>query len=461
MASFVAAPAEPRIVIVGGKRLVGTIPVSGSKNASLAILAGAILAAEGETVLHGLPRIGDIETMALVLQQLGVRTAFENQGRTLRINASSLTNCEAPPDLVARMRASFWVLGPVLARLGEAKVTQPGGCNIGARPIDLHLKGLAALGADLDVSFGSVTAVAGQGLRGAKIYLDFPSVGATMNLMMAASLAEGVTVIENAAQEPDVEDLGNFLIALGARVQGHGTGMLTVQGVRRLRGAEYTVSADRMEAGTFGVMAGITGGNVLLEPVDPIHMRPITLKMIEAGMRIEEGPNFVRCIGPDRPRFTNLTAMPHPGFPTDMQQAFTAMLTVADGTSVITDNVYENRFRFLTEMARMGARSQVNGRTAVISGVARLTGADVEASDLRAGAALVTAGLAAHGQTRVFKTEHLHRGYERFVEKLTAVGAEIWREDEFGRPLGSERSGEGDRETAENRTERGTQCSPA
>ena len=446
------APAEPRIVINGGKRLVGTIPISGSKNASLAILSGAILAAEGETVLHGLPRIGDIETMALVLHQLGVQTHFENNGTTLRLNATNLTGYEAPPDLVARMRASFWVLGPVLARLGMAKVTQPGGCNIGSRPIDLHLKGLAALGADLDMSFGSVTATTKNGLRGASIYLDFPSVGATMNIMMAASLAEGQTVIENAAQEPDVEDLGNFLNAMGARVQGHGSGVVTVQGVKKLHGAEYTVSTDRMEAGTFGLMAGITGGDIFLLNADAAHMRPITLKMIEAGMKIKEQESGIRCIGPDRPRATNLTAMPHPGFPTDMQQAFTAMLTIAGGTSVITDNVYENRFRYLTEMARMGAHSQVNGRTAVITGVPRLTGADVEAVDLRAGAALVIAAVVAEGQTRVFKTEHLYRGYERFVEKLQGVGADIWREDEFGRRIEA---------ATATHTEREAVCSPA
>lgn len=430
------APVEPRIVIIGGTPLTGTVPVSGSKNATLAILAGALLASEGETVLRGLPRIGDIQTMAQVLRSLGVEVSFEDEGRTARLNASNLVTHEAPSDLVARMRASFWTLGPLLARLGQASIPQPGGCNIGARPIDLHIKGLTALGATIDTSYGIVTAEAKSGLQGASVYLDFPSVGATMNIMMAAALSNGVTIIENAAQEPDVEDLGNFLRAMGADVEGHGSGVLKVRGVKCLRGCEYTVSPDRMEAGTLGLAAGITGGDVFLHGASGDDMRPITLKMIEAGMHVEEHDDGIRCVGPKNGLVgTSIVAMPHPGFPTDMQQAFTAMLTIANGISFITDNVYESRFRYLTEMARMGAQSQVNGRTAVITGVPRLTGADVDASDLRAGAALVVAALAAEGQTRVFKTEHLDRGYEDFVGKLRGLGANIWREDEFGRRL--------------------------
>ncbi len=412
------------------------VPISGSKNAALAIIAGAILAAEGETILHGLPHIGDIQTMAQVLRLLGVRVTFEANNRTARMDASHLTSHDAPADLVARMRASFWVLGPLLARIGKAKIAQPGGCNIGARPIDLHLKGLAALGADCETTHGNVVATAPTGLRGAETYLDFPSVGATMNIMMAATLTSGVTTIVNAAQEPDVEDLGDFLVCMGADIHGHGSGTITIRGVDRLHGCEYTVSPDRIEAGTFAVAVGITGGDVVLKGANPAHMRPITLKLREAGMTMEEVPGGIRCVGPkDRPNAVTLRAMPHPGFPTDMQQAMTAMLTLSDGPSMITDDVYENRFRYLTELARMGAHSQVNGRTAVVTGVPRLTGADVEASDLRAAASLVIAGLAAEGQTRVFRTEHLDRGYERFVDKLHDLGAEIWREDEFGRRL--------------------------
>ncbi len=429
-------PVEPRIVVRGGIPLIGEVAVSGSKNASLAILAGALLAAKGETILRGLPRIGDVGTMAQVLQYLGVSTCFEDGGTTLRLNASVLVTDETPADLVTRMRASFWTLGPLLARLGSARIAQPGGCNIGARPIDLHIKGLSALGADIDQGFGSLTATAPNRLKGATVYLDFASVGATMNIMMAAALADGETIVENAAQEPDIEDLGNFLNAMGADISGHGTGVLTVRGVRQLHGAEYTVSTDRMEAGTLGIAAGITGGDVFLRGANAAHMRPITLKMREAGMLIEESPEGIRCVArTGRPQATNITASPHPGFPTDMQQAFTAMLCLADGVSLVTDNVYESRFHYLTELAKMGAHSTVNGRTAVITGVKRLTGADVDASDLRAGAAMVTAGLAAQGQTRVFKTEHLDRGYERLNEKLASLGAEIWREDEFGRRL--------------------------
>ena len=414
------------------------MPISGSKNAALAILAGALLVSEGETTLDNLPRIGDIRTMAEVLTHFGATARFEADGRTVHLDASRLTSTEAPADLVARMRASFWALGPILARCGEARIAQPGGCNIGARPIDLHLKGLAALGAQIETGYGYVQArVPAEGLRGASVYLDFASVGATMNIMMAASLAPGVTVIENAAQEPDIEDLGDFLNALGAQISGHGSGVVTIHGVEGLRAAatqRYEVISDRMEAGTYGLAAGITGGDLFLKGASAEHLRPVTLKMIEAGMRVEEHPDGIRCIGPQNRRgtATRVTALPHPGFPTDMQQAFTAYLATAEGTSMVSDQVYENRFRCLTELGKMGVQSQVDGRTAVITGTARLTGADVEATDLRAGAALVVAGLAAEGQTRISHIEHLDRGYEALTEKLRNVGAHIWREDESG-----------------------------
>jgi UDP-N-acetylglucosamine 1-carboxyvinyltransferase len=266
------------------------------------------------------------------------------------------------------------------------------------------------------------------------VYLDFPSVGATMNIMMAAALSRGATVIENAAQEPDIEDLGSFLNAMGAKISGHGTGMVTIDGVRQLRGCEYRVIPDRMEAGTLGLAVGITGGDVVLEGANASHLRPITLKMVEVGMQVEEVAAGLRFVGPKgRPRATRLTALPHPGFPTDMQQPFTALLCLADGTSIVTDKVYEGRFRYLTELAKMGASAEVDGRTAIITGVPRLSGADVETFDLRAGAALVIAGLAADGQTRITGTEHLERGYECLVEKLRSLGAQIWREDESGR----------------------------
>ncbi|MBC8103885.1 MAG: UDP-N-acetylglucosamine 1-carboxyvinyltransferase [Cytophagales bacterium] len=437
----VLSPPPSRLVIVGGQRLEGEVVIGGSKNAALAILAGALLASEGETTLTNLPRIGDIRTMVEVLGHFGVAARFSQGDTAAHLDATRLTSSEAPADLVARMRASFWALGPILARCGEAKIAQPGGCNIGARPIDLHLKGLQALGAEIETGFGYVRAHAPkEGLKGASVYLDFASVGATMNIMMAASLAHGTTVIENAAQEPDVEDLGNFLNAMGARISGHGTGVLTVQGVDSLHAADYAVISDRMEAGTYGLMAGITGGNVFLKGANAAHLRPVTLKMIEAGMQVEEREDGIRCTGPDgRPIPTRITALPHPGFPTDMQQAFTAYLATADGTSVVTDQVYESRFRYLTELGKMGVVSQVDSRTAVITGAARLTGADVDASDLRAGAALVVAGLAAQGQTRISHVEHLDRGYEALVEKLQKIGAQVWREDEHGRRQTSQR----------------------
>jgi UDP-N-acetylglucosamine 1-carboxyvinyltransferase len=432
-----SAPAEPRIVLEGGRRLEGVIRVSGSKNASLAILAGTLLASEGVTTLRNLPRISDIRTMALILQSLGVRISFSEQDTTATFDATHLTATEAPADLVARMRASFFVLGPVLARLGRARVAQPGGCNIGARAIDLHIKGLKGLGAIIDDSHGSVSAEAGPGgIVGSRLYLDLPSVGATLNTMMAAALANGVTVIENAAQEPDVEDLGNLLVAMGARVHGHGTGTLTIEGVKTLRGCEYSVMPDRIEAGTLALAGGITGGDIFLRGANAIHLRPVSAKMEEVGMTIEEHADGVRVKGVphgQRLRATKLIASPHPGFPTDLQQPFTSLLCIADGTSIVTDKVYESRFRFLTELVKMGAHAEGEGRTAVITGVSRLTGADVEATDLRAGAAMVVAGLAAEGRTRIFKTEHLERGYELLPEKLRSVGAMVWREDEFGR----------------------------
>ena len=436
-----SSPQPSRLIVVGGRRLEGEVTIGGSKNAALAILAGALLAEEGETTLTNLPRIGDIRTMAEVLGCFGVISRFSEDGTTARFDASSLTSNEAPAEIVARMRASFWALGPILARCGEAKIAQPGGCNIGARPIDLHLKGLQALGATVETNHGYVHARTPKGgLQGASVYLDFASVGATMNIMMAASLAEGTTIIENAAQEPDVEDLGNFLNAMGAEVSGHGTGVLTVHGVKSLRATNYAVISDRMEAGTYGLMAGITGGDVFLKGANASHLRPVTLKMIEAGMQIVESEDGVRCIGPeDRPVPTRITALPHPGFPTDMQQAFTAYLSRANGTSVITDQVYESRFRYLTELSKMGVVSQVDGRTAVVTGVPRLMGAEVEASDLRAGAALVVAALAAEGQTRISHIEHLDRGYEGLIEKLQKIGAQIWREDEHGRRISSQR----------------------
>ena len=431
------AASGERLVIVGGSRLTGTVRVSGSKNAALAILAGALLASKGTVVVQNLPRISDIAVMADVLRHFGAKVYFEENGCAAIIDSTQINTHEAPDDLMNQMRASFWALGPILARCGRAHIPQPGGCDIGARPIDLHIKGLQALGAQIELGFGFVAAETSEtGMRGATVYLDFPSVGATMNIMMAATLTPGITIIENAAQEPDVEDLGDFLVAMGANIKGQGTGMVRIEGVAALHGCEYAVIPDRIETGTLGLAAGITGGDVFLEGANPAHLRPVTLKMIEAGMQIEEHKNGLRCIGSNaRPHPTSLTALPHPGFPTDMQQAFTSLLALAEGTSVVTDKVYESRFRYLTEMAKLGVVSQVDGRTAVITGVARLTGADVRCLDLRAGAALFIAALAAEGQTRISELRHIDRGYEDLVGKLSTLGATLWRENEAGRAV--------------------------
>ncbi len=426
-------PLEPRIVVEGGRPLTGTIRISGSKNASLAVLAGSVLAAEGVSVIRNLPRIDDIEVMASILRELGCIVAFEDDGATARIDASNLTQWEVPDSLASKMRASLHLLGPVLARLGRARIPQPGGCSIGARPIDLHLKGLTALGAAVD---GSIFAEApAGGLRGAQIFLDKPSVGATMNLLMAAALAHGETVIENAAQEPDIEDLASLISAMGGKVKGGGTGMLTVTGVERLHGVEFTVSPDRIEAGSMALIAAVTGGDITLTHANAEHMRPILMKIEEMGIQISEPqPGHVRLTHPGgRLKATNVKAMPHPGFPTDLQQPLAVALALAEGVSHITDTVYEGRFRYLSELGKLGAKADlIDGRTAIVTGVTGLHGGDVEATDLRAGAAMVLAGLAATGRTRIFNLAHIDRGYERLVEKLQGVGARIWRENELG-----------------------------
>ena len=429
---------EPRIVIEGGYPLTGEIAISGSKNAALAVLAGTVLASTGVTTVRNLPRIADIGVMAEILRSLGCTVDFQDDGRTAHIDATRLDSDQVPEELASKMRASLHLLGPLLARCGRARIPQPGGCSIGARPIDLHLKGLTALRADVDASIFAEAKVGG--LKGAEIFLDKPSVGATMNILMAASLAEGETVIENAAQEPDLEDLAALMIAMGAKISGAGTGMITVQGVKALHGADFTVSPDRIEAGSMALVAAVTGGDITLTHVNAEHMRPILMKIEEMGVVVtENGPNAVRLTHPGTAlKATNVKAMPHPGFPTDLQQPLAVALCLADGVSNITDTVYEGRFRYLSELGRMGAKAELlDGRTAIVHGVSHLIGADVEATDLRAGAAMVLAGLAASGTTRISNLAHIDRGYERLVEKLQGVGARIWRENERGERLAS------------------------
>ena len=427
---------ESSIVIEGGRRLCGAVPISGSKNAALALIAGALLASDGQTVLRNLPRISDIADLVAILEGIGVRTGFEEDGRTVCLDATVLRTHEPPSALVSRMRGSLQLLGPMLSRIGRVRLAQPGGCNIGARAIDLHEKGLRALGSTIEVGEGSIFAEApSTGLRGAAVYLDKPSVGATMNLMMAAALAQGETIIENAAQEPDVEDLANLIVAMGGDVSGQGTGLVRVRGVAALHGAEFEVSPDRIEGGTYAMAAAITGGDLFLLGANPAHLRPILMKLAELGLVIEESASGIRVAHPDPGRrlpAVDLIAMPHPGFPTDLQQPWSSLATLADGTCTVVDKVYEGRFRHLGELARMGAKVKVEGQTAVITGVSSLSGAEIDASDLRAGAGLVLAGLAARGRTRVYGIRHIDRGYENLVNKLAAVGASIWREDSSG-----------------------------
>ncbi|MBC8140113.1 MAG: UDP-N-acetylglucosamine 1-carboxyvinyltransferase [Armatimonadetes bacterium] len=425
---------DKRIVVRGGQRLCGTVAIGGSKNAAVALIAGALLAASGDTVLTNIPRISDIETLAELLSRLGAKVAFEGDGHTIRINASGLHEHKAPVELVERMRASFWVLGPVLARLGKAIIPQPGGCHIGARAVDLHLKGMTALGATVTAEHGAICAYAPKsGLSGANIYLDLPSVGATMNIMMAATLAPGETVIQNAAQEPDVQNLGDLLATMGADITGQGTGTIFIRGVESLHGATFAVMPDRIEAGTFAAAAAITGGDVVLENARFADLRAVLFKLAEMGVEATDVPGGVRILGNPGTRIkpTRLTAMPHPGFPTDLQQPFTSVLALADGVSIVTDTVYESRFNYLTELAKLGAQVVADGgRQAVVTGIPRFSGAAVRATDLRAGAALIVAALAADGETRVYDTFHVERGYENIVGKLRGLGAHIGREDD-------------------------------
>jgi len=414
-----------RIFVRGGQRLEGRVRISGSKNATLAIMAGAVLA-EGRVILHNIPRISDTHTMVDLLNGLGAPTRFVDE-TTVTIDATDIHCLEAPYELVRKMRASFCVLGPLLARFGFARVPVPGGCDIGARPVNFHIDGLKRLGADLFVEHGVYTAEARK-LRGANIYLDFQSAGATQHLMTAACLAEGTTVIENCATEPEVVELAAFLNRMGARVEGAGTTTVTIYGVDRLRGGEYAIIPDRLEVGTFAIAAAITGGDVQIERAVPDHVRPVTAKLREAGVEVRETADGLRVRRRGRIKAVNIQTMPHPGFPTDMQQPFAALLTLAEGTSVITENVYEGRFRYVNELSRMGANITVAGRTAVIEGVDRLTGAPVTATDLRAGAALICAGMAAEGETRIAGVEHIDRGYESIVDKLKGLGADIARE---------------------------------
>jgi UDP-N-acetylglucosamine 1-carboxyvinyltransferase len=421
-----------RIVIRGGRALHGRIPISGAKNAALTLLPCALLTDEPLT-LRNLPRLADVDSFGHLLNQLGVSTTVEGSrpdefGRVMTLRAAKLTSTVAPYDIVRKMRASVLVLGPLVARAGEATVSLPGGCAIGMRPVDLHLKALEALGAELEIASGYVKAKApAGGLRGGTIRFPFVSVGATENALMAAVLAKGTTVIENAAREPEITDLAKCLVAMGARIDGLRTDTLTIEGVDRLHGATYSVMADRIEAGSYACAAGITGGSLELVGARRDAMPSILSSLEEAGLIVEDVRDGLKVSAEGTLKPLSISTAPYPAFPTDMQAQFMAMLTRADGTSLLTETIFENRYMHVPELNRMGADIEVRGRSAVVRGVEKLLGAPVMATDLRASMSLVLAGLAAEGETEVHRVYHLDRGYERLEEKLQAVGADIER----------------------------------
>ena len=417
-----------KLVIKGGARLSGRVKISGAKNAVLPIIAATLLGQEQPSLLDEVPSLDDVRTITEVLRTLGVTADFSAENHSLKIDARTIGSTTAPYDLVRKMRASFLIMGPLLARLGEAKISLPGGCAIGTRPIDLHLKGFEALGADIRIGHGFIEAVAPHGLKGARIYLDFPSVGATENILMAASMAEGQTVLENPAQEPEIVDLANYLNVMGAKIRGAGTNVIKVEGRPKLIGRDYTIIPDRIEAGTYMVAAAMTQGDVYIENAINEHLKPVIAKLKEAGVSIAEDVNGIRVWCDKAPRAVDIKTMPYPGFPTDMQAQFMAMLAVAEGTGFVTETVFENRFMHVDELKRMGANIKIDGRTAVVQGVSKLTGCQVKATDLRAGAAMVLAGLVAEGETQIGYIHHIERGYDNLVGKLKSLGASVTRQ---------------------------------
>ena len=418
-----------RLIINGGNRLNGTVKISGAKNAVLPIIAATLLGQDKETCLDEVPNLDDVQTIGEVLKTLGVHVRHDAEHNKFYVDASNIQNIVAPYDLVRKMRASFLIMGPLLARIGEAKISLPGGCAIGTRPIDLHLKGFAALGAKISIGHGDISAVAPEGLKGARIYLDFPSVGATENILMAASMAEGQTVIENPAQEPEIVDLANYLNIMGAKIRGAGTNVIKVEGVKKLVAHDYTIIPDRIEAGTYMIAAAMTQGDVYIANAISEHLKPVIAKLKEAGVEVYEDVDGIRVVCNSRPRSVDIKTLPYPGFPTDMQAQFMALQTISSGTSMVTETVFENRFMHVDELRRMGAKIKIDGRTSVVEGQVRLTGCQVKATDLRAGAAIVLAGLVAEGETQVSYIHHIDRGYDNLVQKLVSLGADIKRVD--------------------------------
>ncbi|MFT8363923.1 MAG: UDP-N-acetylglucosamine 1-carboxyvinyltransferase [Sporolactobacillus sp.] len=414
-----------KIIIHGGKRLSGSVKIEGAKNAVLPVIAAAMLASKGTSRIYNVPELADVYTINEVLRHLNTSVNYSN--KTIMVNAVADLFTEAPFEFVKKMRASFLVMGPLLARVGHATIALPGGCAIGSRPIDQHLKGFEAMGAEVTIGSGSIEAHVSGRLKGAAIYLDFPSVGATENIIMAATLADGETVIENAACEPEIVNLAQYCNAMGAKVSGAGTSRITIEGVSELHGAEHSILPDRIEAGTYMIAAAITGGDVFIEDADIEDLRPLIAKLRDMGVLIEETIDGIRVIGSDHLQAVDIKTMPHPGFPTDLQAPMMAILLKAKGTSVATETVFENRFMHVEEFRRMNASIKIEGRSAIISGPCDLQGAEVAATDLRAGAALVLAGLVAKGYTRISNLHHIDRGYVDLTGKLRALGADIER----------------------------------
>jgi UDP-N-acetylglucosamine 1-carboxyvinyltransferase len=418
-----------KIIVSRAERLRGSVKISGSKNSVLPLIAGALLTEE-ECKITQAPDLYDVSVMCELVTGLGGECKFIKERDTsyLYVNPREIEGISAPYELVNQMRASFLVMGPMLARFGCARIPLPGGCAIGSRPIDLHLKGFATMGASINQERGFVEGKVNGRLKGSRIYLDFPSVGATENIMMAASLARGETIIENAATEPEIVDLANFLNKMGAKISAAGTDTIRVEGVDALKGIEHEVIPDRIEAGTFMIATSAVGGDVLLENIVTDHLNPIIAKLKEAGTQIYEEGNGIRILSEMRPKALDLKTLPYPGFPTDMQAQMGSLLSIAQGTSVIVETIFENRFMHLNEMARMGANVKIEGRTAIIEGVEKLTGTNVKATDLRAGASLIISGLVAEGETEITDIEHIDRGYEKIVEKFQDLGVSIRRE---------------------------------
>ncbi len=413
-----------KLVIKGGKSLKGEVTISGSKNASLPICIASVLA-PGLSIITNVPRLRDISTTARLLESLGA--VVRQDGNRMELDASTINTVEATYDLVKTMRASVLVLGPLLARFGRSRVSLPGGCAIGARPIDQHLKGLKALGAEITLEHGYVEAVAKKGLKGSRINFDISTVGGTEHLMMAAALAKGETVLENAAREPEISDLADYINRMGGKIEGAGTDTIRIQGVKELSPAAYEVMPDRIEAGTFMCAATMTGGDIRIKGMKLEHLDALTFKLMDAGAEITHRDDIVRIKGPSRPLSVNIKTRPYPGFATDMQAQFMALMCVADGASVIAENIFENRFMHVSELQRFGADITVSGNSATVKGVRKLSGAPVMATDLRASACLVLAGLVADGTTEIGRIYHLDRGYEQIETKLSALGADIKR----------------------------------